>query len=81
MAFTVISKSFKDGDYLGADHILSADFGFGCAGGNKSPHLKWSGAPAGTKSFAVTCYDPDTPTGSQAHRYFTIILTGRRTLS
>ena len=64
MAFTVTSNSFKDGDYLPKDFILSADFGFGCAGGNKSPHLKWSGAPAGTKSFAVTCYDPDAPTGS-----------------
>ena len=64
MAFAVTSNSFKDGDYLPKDFILSADFGFGCAGGNKSPHLKWSGAPAGTKSFAVTCYDPDAPTGS-----------------
>ena len=64
MAFTISSKSFKDGDYLGKDHVLSADFGFGCAGGNQSPHLAWSGAPAGTKSFAVTCYDPDAPTGS-----------------
>ena len=64
MAFKVTSTSFSDGDYLGADHILSADFGFGCAGGNKSPQLAWSGAPAGTKSFAVTCYDPDAPTGS-----------------
>ena len=58
MSFKVTSSSFKDGDYLGAEHILSADFGFGCAGGNKSPHLAWSGAPAGTKSFAVTCFDP-----------------------
>src|SRR5664280_780777 len=46
MTFTVSSNSFKDGDYLAKDFILSADFGFGCAGGNKSPHLKWSGAPA-----------------------------------
>ena len=64
MALSVISNSFKDGDYLTAEHILSADFGFGCAGGNKSPHLKWSGAPDGTRSFAVTCFDPDAPTGS-----------------
>jgi Raf kinase inhibitor-like YbhB/YbcL family protein len=64
MAFTVISNSFNDGDYLPKDFVLSADFGFGCAGGNKSPHLKWSEAPAGTKSFAITCYDPDAPTGS-----------------
>ena len=64
MTFAVTSNSFKDGDYLGKDHILSSDFGFGCAGGNQSPHLRWSGAPAGTKSFAVTCYDPDAPTGS-----------------
>jgi impB/mucB/samB family protein/phosphatidylethanolamine-binding protein len=62
--FTVISNGFKDGDYLPNDFILSADFGFGCAGGNKSPHLRWSGAPAEAKSFAVTCYDPDAPTGS-----------------
>jgi Raf kinase inhibitor-like YbhB/YbcL family protein len=64
MTFTVGSNSFKDGDYLANTHILSADFGFGCAGGNQSPHLAWSGAPAATKSFAVTCLDPDAPTGS-----------------
>jgi Raf kinase inhibitor-like YbhB/YbcL family protein len=64
MAFAVTSNSFKDGDYLGGEHILSADYGFGCSGGNKSPHFAWSGAPAGTRSFAVTCFDPDAPTGS-----------------
>lgn len=64
MALTLISNSFKDGDYLGQDHVLSENFGFGCAGGNKSPHLKWDNVPDGTKSFAVTCFDPDAPTGS-----------------
>ena len=46
MTFTVASNSFKDGDYLPSDFILSSDFGFGCAGRNRSPHLKWSGASA-----------------------------------
>jgi Raf kinase inhibitor-like YbhB/YbcL family protein len=58
------STSFNDGDYLAPDHILSADYGFGCGGGNQSPHLKWEGAPPDTKSFAVLCFDPDAPTGS-----------------
>ena len=60
----LVSDNFKDGDYLGQDHILSADYGFGCAGGNRSPHLRWEDAPEGVKSFAVTCFDPDAPTGS-----------------
>jgi Raf kinase inhibitor-like YbhB/YbcL family protein len=58
------SSSFKDGDYLAMDHVLSTEYGFGCSGGNRSPQLSWSGAPQGTRSFAVTCYDPDAPTGS-----------------
>jgi Raf kinase inhibitor-like YbhB/YbcL family protein len=38
--------------------------GFGCTGKNISPQLSWSNAPKGTRSFAVTMYDPDAPTGS-----------------
>jgi phosphatidylethanolamine-binding protein (PEBP) family uncharacterized protein len=38
--------------------------GFCCSGGNVSPQISWSDVPAGTKSFAITMYDPDAPTGS-----------------
>ena len=38
--------------------------GFGCTGANVSPQLAWTDAPQGTRSFAVTMYDPDAPTGS-----------------
>jgi Raf kinase inhibitor-like YbhB/YbcL family protein len=64
MTLELQSDSFNDGDYLGADHVLSEEYGFGCAGANISPALAWSGAPDGTGSFAVTCFDPDAPTGS-----------------
>lgn len=37
---------------------------FGCTGENISPELNWANAPKGTKSFAITMYDPDAPTGS-----------------
>jgi Raf kinase inhibitor-like YbhB/YbcL family protein len=64
MAMTLSSDSFQDAAYLAQDYILSSEYGFGCDGGNKSPQLRWSGAPEGAKSFAVHCYDPDAPTGS-----------------
>ena len=38
--------------------------GFGCEGENISPQLAWTNAPEGTKSYAITMYDPDAPTGS-----------------
>ena len=56
MAFTLTSTDFKDGDVLPDAQVY--------AKGNTSPQLSWSGAPEGTKSFAITCFDPDAPTGS-----------------
>lgn len=38
--------------------------GFGCTGKNISPSLKWINAPKDTRSFTLTVYDPDAPTGS-----------------
>lgn len=50
---------------LGGQATLTEEFnGFGCTGKNQSPQLSWKNAPSGTKSFAVTMYDPDAPTGS-----------------
>ena len=52
-------------DDLGGQLTQSQVFsGFGCSGKNISPSLKWINAPGNTKSFAVTVYDPDAPTGS-----------------
>ena len=60
--FRLTSTDLADGR-IGRDHVLSADYGFGCDGGNLSPQLSWQGAPAGTRSFVLTMHDPDAPTG------------------
>jgi len=59
--FSVMSADFKDGDHFGKQQLSGK---FGVEGGeDASPQLSWSGFPADTKSFAITCYDPDAPTG------------------
>lgn len=59
--FSLDLPTIKVNGTLGDAQVFN---GFGCTGKNISPAMKWSGVPSGTKSFAVTLYDPDAPTGS-----------------
>ena len=56
MTFTLTSNDVTDGGTLADAQVQAL--------GDTSPHLAWSGAPEGTNSYAITCYDPDAPTGS-----------------
>jgi Raf kinase inhibitor-like YbhB/YbcL family protein len=59
--FTLASADIAEGKFMGKAQEFQ---GFGCAGGNQSPQLSWSGAPEGTAAFAILVHDPDAPTGS-----------------
>ena len=57
--FTVSSSEITEGETLPTPQVSGI---FGAGGEDRSPQLAWSGFPEGTKSFAITCYDPDAPT-------------------
>ena len=59
-AFELTSTDLKDGDQLKVDQVGKGD---NCAGGNMSPALAWANPPTGTKSFAITLFDPDARNG------------------
>nr|WP_202798408.1 YbhB/YbcL family Raf kinase inhibitor-like protein [Microbulbifer agarilyticus] len=62
-AFVLTSTDYTEGDTLRAAQLY---YGMGCNGENTSPHLAWSGAPAGTRSFAVVMRDVDAPAAIDA---------------
>ncbi|MET9326794.1 YbhB/YbcL family Raf kinase inhibitor-like protein [Tsukamurella sp. NPDC003166] len=60
-SFELTSSTVADGATLATPQLSGI---FGAGGDDVSPQLSWSGFPAETKSFVVTLYDPDAPTGS-----------------
>lgn len=59
-AFRLSSPDFRPNGRIAMAQVFN---GFGCSGQNRSPELRWRGAPAGTQSFALLVHDPDAPTG------------------
>jgi len=60
-SLTLSSQDIAQGKFMPKAQEFN---GFGCSGGGRSQLLKWSGAPKGTKSYAITTYDLDAPGGN-----------------
>ncbi|MDN5600488.1 MAG: YbhB/YbcL family Raf kinase inhibitor-like protein, partial [Brachybacterium sp.] len=57
--FALVSSATPSGSEVAPQQLVEA-----LGGENLSPDLTWSHAPEGTRSFAITLFDPDAPTGS-----------------
>jgi Raf kinase inhibitor-like YbhB/YbcL family protein len=68
--FTLTSPDFRANGTIGMEQVYN---GFGCSGENISPALKWTGAPAQTKSFALLVHDPDAPTGGAGWWHWLVV--------
>ncbi len=71
MTFKLTCPTIKAGDTLPVAQVYHQG---GYGGENRSPALQWENAPAGTKSFALSVYDPDAPTGSGFWHWYVINL-------
>ena len=68
--FTLTSPDIKPNALIAEEQVFN---GFGCSGKNVSPALSWSGAPKGTKSFALLVHDPDAPTGGAGWWHWLVV--------
>jgi Raf kinase inhibitor-like YbhB/YbcL family protein len=68
--FKLSSPEIKPNGTIAEEQVFN---GFGCSGKNISPALQWSGAPKGTKSFALLVHDPDAPTGGAGWWHWLVI--------
>lgn len=68
--FKLTSADIKPNGTIAMEQVFNA---FGCSGGNISPALKWTGAPADTRSFALLVHDPDAPTGGAGWWHWVVV--------
>lgn len=68
--FKLTSPDIKPNGVIAEEQVFN---GFGCSGKNVSPALAWSGAPKGTKSFALLVHDPDAPTGGAGWWHWLVV--------